>query len=433
MTQARPEVAGQNHCIGVVGMKPRTIHQLGRAVGLPVLCLAASAAAQDVSIVNSQSFDIEYAVNEAALPLSSVALWYTTDGGVSWTEFGRDEDRISPIRFRAPGEGPFGFYFVLTNSSGPSGPPPGKNTPPQQLALVDFTPPLVQLHQAKAVAGVDDITVQIRWTAVDAYFSPRPIEVIYGSHLEDVVHRATPEPVANTGMLDWRVPAEVSGSIAIKVVATDRSGQRVESEALWVDVEAPAKTATIQANVHSVSTVNEQDDSALAGSARARTRAAELYTKALEDSKLGRPADGVARLREAVKLDPHMTQAFAEMGGMLYALGDLDRATGAFEIALKQEPNNRDALRGLARIQERRGSYPAAATQLQTILRYNPKDSEVWLQLGDVAVLQGDEIRARECYLRAAQIDPQATAVVADARQRLALMTELSRNPGARK
>lgn len=419
--------------IGVVGMKPRTIHANSCAVFLHLALAAQAAFGQDLSIVNTQSFDIEYAVNEAALPLASVQLWYTTDGGASWTEYGFDEDRISPIRFRAPGEGTFGFYFVLSNSSGPSGPSPVKNTPAQQAALVDFTPPLVQLHQVRAVVGVEEVTVQVRWTALDAHFPPRPIEVMFGATAEEITQRATVDPVANTGMFDWRVPHDVTGSVAIKVAATDRAGQRVESEPLWVEVDLPkvkmvSTETTIEAPVRQFA-----DDTALAGSSRAKAKAAELYSEALEEGRQGRLAEGVSRLREAVKLDPQRTEAFAEMGGMLYLLGDLDRAAGAYEIALRQQPNHRDALRGIARINERRGKMAVAAEQLQTILRYNPKDAEVWLQLGDVAVHQGDEIRARECYLRASQIDPQAATVIADARQRLALMAEISRKPGSSK
>lgn len=406
-------------------MKPRTINLIS-CVTLPALIVAGRMAwAHDLSVVQVPVFDIEYKVNEAALPLESVRLWYTTDGGLTWAEFGKDEDRISPIRFRAPSEGVFGFYFVLTNSAGPSSAPPAKSTKPQQVVLVDSTPPLVQLHQARAVPGVDEVTVQFRWSAVDSHFPPRPIEVLYGPSVEQATHRATPEPIANTGMFDWRVPAELTGSLAVKVAATDRAGHSAESDPQWVDVTvakpAPAKQPA------QTSATSTMDDAALAGSQRARDRAAGLFAMALEEAKSGQLTGGVAKLREAVKLDPQMTQAFAEMGGMLYLLGDLDRASGAYELAIKQQANHREAMRGLARILERKGEFPAAAEKLQAILRYNPKDAEVWLQLGDVAVHQGDELRARECYLRASRIDPQAAAVIADAKQRLALMAEVSR------
>lgn len=426
MSHACPEAAGESHGVGVVWMKPRTISYACIFAFLASITDESATWAQDTPIVQTPVFDIEYKVNESALPLESVRLWYTTDGGLSWTEFGKDEDRISPIRFRAPAEGIFGFFFVLANSTGPSSSPPAKSTKPQQMVLVDSTPPIVQLHQARAVPGGDEVTVQIRWSAVDALFPPRPIEILYGPSVQKATNRATPEPIANTGMFDWRAPAELSGSLAVKVVATDRAGQRSESEPQWVDV-THSKPVPIAETAQSDAISNTLDDAAIAGSPRAKERAAQLFSQALEDAKNGQLAGGVSRLREAVKLDPRMTQAFAEMGGMLYLLGDLERASGAYDIALKQQANHREAMRGLARILERKNQFPAAAEKLQTILRYNPKDAEVWLQLGDLAIHQGDELRARECYLRASQIDPQAASVIADAKQRLDLMAEVSR------
>ena len=409
-------------------MRPRTIFPIwsGFTLATGIYCLAE---APEIASVNTLAFDIEYEVNEAALPLDSVRLWYTTDGGTHWTDCCRDEDRVSPIRFRSPGEGLFGFYFVLTNAAGASSAPPGKNTPPHQMVLIDATPPLVQLHQVRAVAGVGEIVVEIRWTAVDQNFPSRPVELLFGPTADKIVHRATAEPLANTGMFEWRPPQELTGSVGLRLVATDRTGQRAESEIVWVDVSRaepalPKATAPTTANQRS-----SLDDSALTGTTRARERAAQLLSMALEECKGGQLVGAVSHLREAVKLDPQLTQAFVEMGGMLYRLGDLDRALTAYDIALRQDPDRREALVGIAKIRERKGEFPLAAQQLQTILRASPKDAEAWLLLGDLSVHQGDEVRARECYLRASQIDPQAGEVVADARKRLALMAEASRTP----
>ena len=76
-----------------------------------------------------------------------------------------------------------------------------------------------------------------------------------------------------------------------------------------------------------------------------------------------------------------------------------------------------------------KGQNGPAAERLRTILRYNPNDAEIWMRLGDVAVFQGDELLARECYTRASQIDPSAGGVIAEARERLALMAKTSRQP----
>jgi len=166
---------------------------------------------------------------------------------------------------------------------------------------------------------------------------------------------------------------------------------------------------------------------ALTGSPRAQDLADRLVREAVALRQQGDYRRGVSRLREAVRLDPNRMDAFAEMGGMLYRLGDLDRAMNAFEIVLRQEPGSRMALLGTAAVYSQKKDYAAAAQRLRTVLRHRPNDAEVWMNLGDVAVYQGDEPLARECYARASLIDPSAEKIVADARARLKLMSEVSR------
>jgi cytochrome c-type biogenesis protein CcmH/NrfG len=136
----------------------------------------------------------------------------------------------------------------------------------------------------------------------------------------------------------------------------------------------------------------------------------------------------IARLREVARLDPGMTDAFAEMGGLFYLLGDFERALSAYEIALSQRPALRSALQGSAKVYKQRHDYGAAAQRLRTILRYNPNDAEIWMNLGDIAVYQGDEMLAWDCYKRASEIDPERHDVIEAARKRLALMQEVSRS-----
>jgi cytochrome c-type biogenesis protein CcmH/NrfG len=64
---------------------------------------------------------------------------------------------------------------------------------------------------------------------------------------------------------------------------------------------------------------------------------------------------------------------------------------------------------------------------LRTILEQKPNDAEIWMNLGDIAVYQGDELMARECYTRATEAEPSAEEIIAKAQKRLTLMAELSR------
>ena len=52
--------------------------------------------AREVARVRSKVFDIDYRVNESALPLETVRMWYTVDKGVTWQLYGAYEDNHSP-------------------------------------------------------------------------------------------------------------------------------------------------------------------------------------------------------------------------------------------------------------------------------------------------------------------------------------------------
>jgi len=380
----------------------------------------------DVPCVRSKTFDIEYHVNPGALPLDSVELWYTRDDGKSWQTFGLDEDRQSPFTFVAPEEGPYGFFIILTNSTGASSSQPKPGTPPQQSVFVDYTPPMVQLHPLKLVTSNGQRILEIHWTAVDSQFAARPIALSYRRLPDNVWTPIVLDPLANTGRYDWRIPDELKGAVAVQVVATDRGGNSTTGESESLEIPALSSTNFATAANPTPGPTVSASSTMLPGSKRAQDHVAKLLEEAMLFRDKGDYSESMSRLREVVRLDPMMTDAFAEMGMILHRMGDPQRAMDAYEIALKQRPTLRSALLGSALILKQRSDYSAAAERLRTILKYNANDAEVWLHLGDVAVYQGDEVYARECYTRAAQINPDAP-IVADARKRLALMAETSR------
>ncbi len=389
-----------------------------------------AALAAETIRVRSRTFEIEYTVNEAALPLDSVELWYTKDGGQNWRRYGLDDDRQSPITFRAPSEGLFGFFLVLTNGTGASSAPPGPSTHPHQWAVVDFTPPVAQLHALRQTHALGQRVLQVRWTAIDNQLTSRPIQIEYQTLPNRAWQQVSPEPLSNTGRFDWRMPPNLIGSVALRIAVTDRSGHRTTSAPQTIDVtSAPPTQPRANAPCSSLDSPSHIDyEVALAGSRRAKKRVAELFEQGIRYRERGDYVGGIARLRDAVRLDPQMTPAFTAMASMLEKIGDLDRSLNAYEIALKQDPTSREALRGSALVFRQMHDYNSAAKQLRTVLHYHPDDAEIWMNLGDVAVFQGDELLARGCYTLAAQIDPKAEKVIADARERLALMSRVSRH-----
>lgn len=412
-------------------MTPRTLRHGCLVLFMAQITVTAAPPNQPLRVV-TREFEIDYGLNEAAQPIESVQLWFTLDRGLNWQHFGFDRDVRSPVVFRAPTEGLYGFFVIVTNAVGPSSQPPGPSTKPMMWALVDYTAPVIQLHNVRQINRLGETVVQIDWTAIDTNLPTRPIEIFY-QKLNDLRWVAlSREPLPNTGRFDWRVPQNLTGPISVRIAVTDQGGHRVESESKMVDIPN-ARSGELLTN--SIVSPLRKDIALYAQPASSRSATApnvrHLFSEAMAYRDREQLRTAVSRLREVVRLDPKMTEAFTEMADILNRLGDPDRAMDAYGIALQQRPTMRAALKGTALIYGQRKDYSSAATQLRTILRYNPNDVEVWMNLGDLAIYQGDELLARECYMRASQMDPTASDIVSDARKRLTLLGEVSRTYAA--
>ncbi len=406
--------------------------------------------AQNAVSVQTRHVEIDYTLNREALPIQAVEMWVTADRGSTWQLVGQDQDLVSPATFDAPSEGLFGLFLIIKNATGPSSLPPTASTPPQRWVFVDETPPVVQLHPLQQTVASGDRVVQIRWTAIDSFLPDRPIELQYRTAAGTDWYPVVPGPLPNTGQFDWHTPPDLS-SLAIRAVVQDRGGHRVASEPGYITITPPTLPAATLASGSPSTTYQRPSgqtmygyasptgqsgfptsniaipSSALTGSPRAKQLANRYMVEAATLRDQGDLQRSVARLREAVRLDPDRTEAFAEMASMLYRLGDFDRAMSAYDIVLRQEPASRSALLGAAAIFSHRKDYVSAEKNLRTVLRNRPNDAEVWMNLGDIAIYQGNEGLARESYTRATQIDPSATKIISDARSRLLLMDNSSR------
>lgn len=401
---------------------------------LVILVLTPLAQAQSLPVpipVQTEAMEIEYATSPEAMPLDGVELWVTHDRGATWSLVGRDDDRQSPILFRASEQGWHGFFVVLENVAGVSSTRPSAGTRPHLEAFIDFTPPAVQLQSPIATRSLGRWLVQVEWTAIDAHFDSRPIVLEYRVPGHDWEAVSPEGQLANTGRFDWRIPEGLSGIIELRACAVDQAGNRTESRVQTVVVPESVPTPPAQSTSDGIvgSKDSPEAQTLLVGSARARQRVSELLTRASVYADRGQYSEGVASLREAIRLDPTAIEAFTRLGLMLDQAGDPSRAVEAFDLALKLNPRDRAALLGASIALRRQRDYAASAERLRTVLRYRPDDAEAWLALGDVAVFQGDELLARECYLRASRIDPKAATIIEDAKQRLALMQASGRSP----
>lgn len=357
-------------------------------------------------IVHSAQFDVEYEVEEAALPLTTVELWCRRESGASWQRYGVDADRQSPVRFIAPSEGSYELFLIAGNTTGASSQPPSANSEPHLRVFVDSTPPAVQLHPARVEVRGGQRVVAVRWSALDAHLLPRGIELSYQSDGESTWRPICGERLSNSGQYDWLIPADLTGLIRLRLRAYDRGGHAGEALGDLVDVTAPvAPQAGSKAPV--------------GPSATESARAARLLAEAREARQRRSLRLALARATEAARLDPGNVEAIAELGSVLYDLREWDRAGDAFELALGLDAGHRESRSGLARVLVQRHELERAGEHLKHIVDCDPNDARTWMDLGDVMLKRGDDVGARECYHRAATVDPRATDVAAAVQKRL--------------
>ena len=398
-------------------MRYRIVRHGGLVIAVWLLAGSAWGGGSDVVRVRTRVFDLHYEVDRASRPIESVALWYTDDRGRTWHQYGFDDDRRSPMAFTAPGEGQYGFHFVVTNRSGVSGPPPDATTTPHVRAFVDFTPPVVQVYPPRTVRMLGQRVVRIRWTAIDSNLDVRPIRLEYRSPAADKWSPVAKTPLSNTGRYDWRVPTDLTGPLAVRVSVTDRGGHHASAESRVFEV-APIPPPTPQPAAVS---------SAPAPSIEDVSRALNLYRQGVGRRERGEQRMAISLLREALALNPQFTEALATLGDTYLDAGAVDSARRAFDLALRQNPTLRGALRGSARLDMRSDDYASAADRIRMIVERFPRDAEAWMDLGDVAIYQGDDVSARDYYQRAATVDPDESSIVEAARTRLELLVRSSR------
>ncbi len=377
-----------------------------------------------LSKAQARQFDISYELNEDAQPVESVDLWYTFDEGKTWHMYGRDADNISPMSFSAPQEGLCGLYFVIKNAAGVSSTSPAAETEPQLWIFIDFTPPIGQMHTPELdFRPADQRIMKIQWTAIDANLSSRPIDLAYRSLPNgdwiDVRHK-----LPNSGRYDWRVPKELTGEIMVRLTVRDRGGHQTQSATSAICID---KKEELIANVSTLIPEAASEKKESTPSERDIRRAKELVQKGAWHQLRNEHELASARFRDALRLDPQRWDALVKLGGSMYALGRFKESTGAYELALREVPANREALDGIARAYVALKDYRAAEANLLSIVEHDPKDVQAWLNLGDVCIYRGNEVGARDNYVKAMTLCPDKEAIVSKAKARLQDLPSLRR------
>jgi hypothetical protein len=159
-----------------------------------------------------------------------VTLFYSFDGG-PWHEY----ESVKPggkkeFLFRADRDGPYGFATLTEFKDGTTDPPRRDQLTEQKRVVIDKTPPRIQ--SVRAVTS-NDGAPGIEWEVFDEYLDPKGVKLEFrwdGQGRFEPIDRNVPFQARDSR--HWKLKPR--DRMQVKVVATDRAGNKAESEPIWV-------------------------------------------------------------------------------------------------------------------------------------------------------------------------------------------------------
>lgn len=109
---------------------------------------------------------------------------------------------------------------------------------------------------------------------------------------------------------------------------------------------------------------------------------------------------GLATCQQALLVDPHNAWSWNCVGWALFGKGDWAQAQAAFEKAVLFNPQSTLFRYRLAHAHRLQGDYQQALRTLEPILKIDPADKTPWYDMGVVYESMGDQIKAREHFQR---------------------------------
>jgi tetratricopeptide (TPR) repeat protein len=120
----------------------------------------------------------------------------------------------------------------------------------------------------------------------------------------------------------------------------------------------------------------------------------------------GNPQRAVELIGRAIAVNPSAAAFHCNLAEAYRALGQLDRAAGCCQLALRLQPDYPEAANNLGLILQAQGKRQAAALQFREALRLGPDAPMVHNNLGNALRLEGDKVGALACFRQAVRIAP---------------------------
>ena len=161
---------------------------------------------------------------------TKVTLYSSYDDG-PWKEY----DSLKPgtrkgFTFKADRDGPYSFATMTTFADGTTDPSRKDQLVEQKRVIVDRTPPRFQSIRASLSA---DGSSGLEWDVFDTYMDPRGIKLEFrwdGQGRYEPIEKATLFSARDS--MHWKLKAK--DRMQVRVIATDRAGNKTESDPIWV-------------------------------------------------------------------------------------------------------------------------------------------------------------------------------------------------------
>lgn len=119
-------------------------------------------------------------------------------------------------------------------------------------------------------------------------------------------------------------------------------------------------------------------------------------------------AGAVENLRQLLKLKPNYGEGYKDLGNLLYEMKDSDGALDAYRAAIKADP----AIKGFYKkfaglLMDKKASEQEILTVLNSAVKANEADEEIYQTLGEIYQNKKDYIKAMDNYQKALQINPK--------------------------
>lgn len=175
-------------------------------------------------MTNSKQFSLDYEIDPlGAAAVARVELWGTADGGRTWKHWQNDADQTSPLDLEVEQDGIYGFRIVIIGSNELSSAPPQPGDPADLWVGVDTSEPTARLTAAIYGEGEHAGQLDIRWQAIDVWFTDRPITLQFSEHPQGPwITIAAGLP--NTGQYFWSVDPRIPRQIFLRIEACDEAG-----------------------------------------------------------------------------------------------------------------------------------------------------------------------------------------------------------------